>query len=75
MDGAGALKQPIRQGRLSVIDVRDDAENCACARIAMKRGTMRVRAEAVNLRAWVTAPGASALSKVVGRDCRAAAEL
>jgi hypothetical protein len=26
MDGAGALKQPIRQSRLSVIDVRDDAE-------------------------------------------------
>ena len=26
MDGAGALEQPIRQGCLSVIDVRDDAE-------------------------------------------------
>ena len=26
VDGAGALEQPIRQGRLSVIDVRDDAE-------------------------------------------------
>ena len=26
MDGAGALEQPIRQGGLAMIDVRDDAE-------------------------------------------------
>ena len=26
VDGARALEQPIRQGRLSVVDVRDDAE-------------------------------------------------
>ena len=35
----------------------------------MKRGTMRVRAEVVNLRAWGDG------SKMVGRDCRAGAEL
>src|SRR5260370_42484168 len=48
MNGAGAFEQPIRQGRLAVVDVRDDAKiarqlNCHGSR------TMRARLCAVNL--------------------------
>ena len=49
MDRAGALEQSIRQRRLAVIDVRDDAE-IARELDAHESATMRVQRSAVNLR-------------------------
>ena len=60
LDRAGALKQPVRQGRFAVIDMRDDAE-VARELNRHESATMRVRRYRVN-RGRDTRQGSTRLS-------------